>query len=238
MMKKWTALLLCALMMAVSAAGMAEGQGTLITVQGNASVNAQPDIVTITANAGVTGSSMLEAQELVSGIIAEATQKLTVLGVLESDIITTNYSYYPEYSYESVGRSLTGYSASHTLEITCRDIDMLDSVIAAVTDSGMSEIYNVSYGLSARDALYSEALALAIRSAEEKALTMAAASGKTIAGLVSVAENSSYDARYAVVTAAKGMAMDAAVEEAISPGIRSGSVSVSASVTAVYEAAE
>ena len=70
MMKKWTALLLCALMMAVSAAGMAEGQGTLITVQGNASVNAQPDIVTITANAGVTGSSMLEAQELVSGIIA------------------------------------------------------------------------------------------------------------------------------------------------------------------------
>lgn len=237
MMKKWMALLLCALMMA-AAAGMAEGQGTLITVQGNASVSAQPDIVTITANAGITGSSMLDAQEKVSGVIAAATEKLLALGVQESDIITSNYSYYPEYNYESAGRSVSGYSASHTLEIVCRDIEMLDSVIAAVTDSGMSEIYNVSYGLSSRAALYSEALALAIQSAEEKALTMAAASGKTIAGLVSVAENSSYDARYAVVSAAKGMAMDAAVEEAISPGIRSGSVSVSASVTAVYEAAK
>ena len=64
---------------------------------------------------------------------------------------------------------------------------------------------------------------------------MAVASGKTITGLASVTESGSYDARYAVVTAAKGLEMDNAVEE-LAPGIRSGSVSVSASVTAVYEA--
>ena len=235
MMKKWVALLLCALMMTTAAAGMAEGQGTLITVQGNASVTAQPDIVTLTANAGITGSSMLDAQEKVSAVIANVTEKLLALGVLESDIVTTNYSYYPEYNYEDTGRRLTGYQASHTLEITCRDIEMLDSVITAVTDSGMSEIYNVEYGLSEREALYSEALALAIQSAEKKALTMAVASGKTITGLASVTESGSYDARYAVITAAKGLEMDNAVEE-LAPGIRSGSVSVSASVTAVYEA--
>lgn len=240
-MKRWAALLLGALMAMTACGALAEApvppQDTAtITVQGNASVTAKPDIVTITANAGVTGNTMLSAQEQVSNVIAGATQKLLALGVKESDIVTTSYSYYPEYSYEDTGRRLTGYQAGHTLEITCRDIDMLDSVIAAVTDSGMSEIYNVSYGLSSRAALYSEALALAIQSAESKALTMAEASGQTITGLKSVAENSSYDARYAVNTVAKGAAMDAAVEEALSPGIRSGSVSVSASVTAVYEA--
>jgi len=233
--KRWTALVLCALMM-ISAAAFAEGpvRSTMITVQGNASVTAQPDIVTVTANAGVTGTSMLDAQEKVGGIVAEATGKLLELGVGEADIVTANYSYYPEYSYEETGRRLTGYSAGHTLEITCRDIEMLDAVIAAVTDSGMSEIYSVEYGLSSRTAFYSEALALAIRAAEEKALTIAAASGQTLTALVSVTENSGFDARYAV-TAAKGLAMDSAAEE-ISTGIRSGSVSVSASVTAVYEA--
>ena len=245
MTKRWMALLLGALMMLAACGATAEApvpmkDAATLPVPGNASVTAKPDIVTITANAGVTGNTMLAAQEQVSNVIAGATQKLLELGVLESDIVTTNYSYYPEYNYEDTGRRLTGYQAGHTLEITCRDIDMLDSVIAAVTDSGMSEIYNVSYGLSSRSELYSEALTLAIQSAENKALTMAAASGKTITGLVSVKENNSYDydARYAVTSSAKGAAMDAAVEEALSPGIRSGSVSVSASVTAMYAAGE
>lgn len=240
MMKKWTALLVAVLLMA-SACALAEAPApapVTITVQGNASVSAKPDIVTITANAGVTGNTMLAAQEMVSNVIASATEKLLALGVLDSDIVTSGYAYYPEYSYEDAGRRLTGYQAAHTLEITCRDIDMLDSVIAAVTDSGVSEIYNVSYGLSSRTELYNEALALAIQSAESKAMTMAAASGKTLTGLVSVTENSGYDARYAVNTLAKGAAMDEAVEESLSPGIRSGSVSVSASVTAVYAAGE
>ena len=240
--RKWAALLLLALMM-VAAVSSAEGMPpeaakTAITVQGNASVTAQPDIVTVTANAGVIGSTMLDAQEKVSGIVAEATRKLFELGVMESDIVTTSYSYYPEYSYEETGRRLNGYHAGHTLMITCRDIEMLDSVIAAVTDSGMSEIHDVSYGLSSRSELYAQALALAVQSAESKALTLAAASGKTITSLVSVTENSSYDARYAVNTMAKGAMLDEAAGESVSPGIRSGSVSVSASVTAVYEAAE
>ena len=234
-MKKKMSVMFCILMLMVGVAFAEEPQHrSTITVQGNASVTAQPDIVTITANAGVTGSSMLDAQEKVGGIVAAATSKLIELGVQEADIVTANYSYYPEYSYEETGRRLTGYSAGHTLLITCRDIEMLDAVITAVTDSGMSEIYSVEYGLSSRTALYSEALALAIRAAEEKALTMAAASGQTLTALVSVTENSGFDARYAV-TAAKGLAMDNAAEE-ISTGIRSGSVSVSAGVTAVYEA--
>lgn len=230
--------LLLAISLLLSSAALAENPDAscTITVQGNASVSAQPDIVTITANADVTGNTMLSAQEQVSSVIAGASEKLIALGVQESDIVTVNYSYYPDYSYDDTGRRLIGYQASHTLEIICRDLDMLDSVIAAVTDSGMSEIYNVSYGLSSRTELYSEALTLAIQSAESKALTMAAASGRTITGLESVTENASYDARYAVSSLAKGATMDAAVEESLEPGIRSGSVSVSASVTAVYRA--
>lgn len=207
-----------------------QGESAEITVQGTGTVTAVPDMVTLTVNASLTAGTILEAQTKVSEIVAGATGKLLELGVLSEDIVTTNYSYNPQYSYETDVRRLIGYQASHTLDITCRDVEMLDSVIGAVTDSGMSDIYNVSYDVADRGALYMQALQLAIQSAEEKAEAMAAAASKTIVELESLSENQSYDTRYAL----KGMAADEAA--GMNTGIRAGGVSVSASVTAVYSA--
>lgn len=203
---------------------------TQITVQGSGEVSALPDVVCITVSASMTAPGMMEAQEKVSAIVSETTRRLMELGVLGTDIVTVNYGYNPVYNYEKEERELTGYQASHTLEITCRDVMMLDSVIRAATDSGMTDIYNVSYDVADRSALYAAALELAVRAAEEKAMMMAAASGKTLTDLLSMTENQGYDARYAY----KGVAM--AEDSALSTGIRSGSVSVTASVTAIYGA--
>jgi len=70
--------LLLAVSLLLSGAALAENPDAscAITVQGNASVSAQPDIVTITANADVTGNTMLSAQEQVSSVIAGASEKL------------------------------------------------------------------------------------------------------------------------------------------------------------------
>ena len=219
--------LLFAMLLAIPAA-QADGL-TQITVQGNGSVSAQPDMVTIHVNASALEEGMLSAQHVISETVAKATQALLALGVAESDIITTSYGYYPRYSYEQDPPKLTGYQASHALEITCRDITQLDAVITALTDSGIAEINDVSYGVEDKRGLYKQALELAVRAAEEKAAALAAASGVTLTGLESLTENQGYDARYAMVTSAKG-------ENAIDTGIRSGSISVNASVTAVYTA--
>jgi len=226
--------ILLALLLLVSAGAMAEAvpapQQTTITVLGSGEVSALPDVVSVTVNASVTAPTMLEAQEKVSAIVTSATGKLMELGVLGTDIVTAGYGYNPVYSYENDVRTLTGYQASHTMDITCRDVMMLDSVIGVVTDCGMTDIYNVSYDVADRSALYTQALELAVRSAEEKALAVAAASGKTLTGLAALTENQGYDARYAY----KGVA--AAADGAVNTGIRSGSVSVTASITAVYDA--
>ena len=225
-MKKVIYMLLSAmLLMGVCAA--AQGEAT-ITVQGSGSVTAVPDIVTITVNASVMGATMYDAQVQVSTIVESATTMLLELGLQEADIVTTNYGYNPQYRYEEDARLLVGYQASHTMEITCRDIGLLDSVIGAVTDSGMTDIYNISYDVADRSALYRQAVELAVASAAEKAHVMAAAGGLTLGALESLTENQSYDARYAVTAMA---AKDAA---GINTGIRAGGVSVSASVTAVY----
>ena len=210
------------------AAGTAE-----ITVQGSAQLSADPDMVTVQTSASAKAGSMAAAQEQISAIIASATEKLLDLGVLGEDIVTSNYSYYPNYNYET--NTIIGYEANHSLSITCRDVEMLDSVIGVLTDCGLNQIYDVSFDISTRSQLYRQALELAIRAAEEKAQTMAAASGRTLTGLKSIEENAGYSEGYAVNARADMVTMEST---AAGTGIRSGGVSVSARVTAVYTAAE
>lgn len=193
-------------------------------------------MVTVTANASVSGRSVADAQEGMNAIVQSATQKLLDLGVEEKDIVTTSYTYNPtydyKYDYNSETPTVNGYQADHTLSITCKDVDMLDSVIGVVTDCGMSEIYNVEYDVSNRSELYRQALKAAIEEAAAKAEGMAEAAGMTIDHLESVTENTGFD-EYTVSTHDGAVSMKA---EAAGTGIRSGSVSVTASVTAVYEA--
>lgn len=233
-MKKWLAFVL-ALMLAIPAMAFADGRDADITAQGTATVTAEPDMVTVTANASVSAKTVGEAQEAMNKIIASVTDKLIQLGVAQDDIVTSNYSYYPTYNYDADTPTVSGYQANHTLSITCRDVDMLDSVVGVVTDSGMSEIYNVSYDVSNRSELYKQALALAIDAAAKKADVMAGAAGMTVFGLESISENGGYDAGYAVNSVADSGAVSMRAESA-ETGIRSGSISVTASVTAVYEA--
>ena len=243
--KKAFAALLCALLMLTCAAAMAEPAATPvpiviqsssagaaeITVQGSALLSADPDMVTVQTNASAMAGSMAAAQEQIAAAIENVTGKLMELGVLGEDIVTSNYSYYPNYNYET--NTIIGYEANHSLSITCRDVEMLDSVIGVLTDCGLNQIYDVSFDISTRSQLYRQALELAIRAAEEKAQTMAAASGRTLTGLKSIEENEGYSEGYAINARADMVAMKA---EAAGTGIRSGGVSVSARVTAVYTA--
>lgn len=241
MMKKTgCAVLLMIAMMCTGSLALAENPTALnaaaehpakITVQGTAQVKADPDQVTVTANTSVTAGTVGSAQEEMNKIVEKATAMLLELGVEDDDIVTNNYSYYPKYNYET--NTLIGYEANHTLAITCRDVEMLDSVIGVLTDSGFSQIYSVQYDVSNRNELYQQAMDLAIQRAEEKAVRMAQTSGMALTGLESLSENSGYNEGYHV-NAMADMAM--AKSESAATGIRAGSVAVSASVTAVYTA--
>ena len=200
-MKKIFAIAL-ALMLAIPALAFADGNDVQIVVQGAAEVTAAPDMVKVTANAGVSGKTIAEAQADTNKIIDAVTRKLLELGV-----------------------------ADDTLGITCRDVDMLDSVVGVLVDGGMSEIYGIEYDVSTRSELYQQALKLAIETAAKKADVMAKAAGQTVDHLESITENGSYN-EYMINmndSAARAQAEDSGT------GIRSGSISVKASVTAVYE---
>ena len=228
-MKRAAALLLTMAMAFSCALAFAQQEDTQITVQGSAQVSAEPDIGVVTANASVLEETVSGAQTRIGAIVDAACTALEALGVAKEDIVTQNYSYYPSYNHDAEVPQIVGYQANHTLEITCRDPQMLDSVIAAITDCGMSEIYNVTFDVSNREELYLQALCDAIDSAQMKAAHMAACGGMTLTGLISLDEGGSYVPNGGMLTYARK-------DAAAGTGIRSGSVSVSASVTAVYGA--
>lgn len=230
MMKKWMVLALAALMLMTAGLALADDDAE-ITAQGTAVVTGTPDVVTVTANASADAASVADAQDGISRIVESATAKLLELGVQEKDIVTSGFSCYPMYNYDTEPRRLIGYQANHTLQITCRDVEMLDSVIGAITDSGLTEIYDVSYDISNRSELYRQALALATQAAHEKAECLAQAAGLRLGALDSLTENAGNAEGFAVNAMA-----DMAKAEGTATGIRAGGVSVSASVTAVYEA--
>ena len=228
-MKKMLAVVLLMLL----CAPLALADGAEITAQGTAEISTRPDMFTVVSNVSITAGTVGKAQEAVAAVIADATTKLIELGALEEDVITENFSYYPEYDYSgSEGNPrLIGYRVNHSLRVTCRDLGMLDSVMGVLTDSGMTETWDVSFDISTRSELYRQALTLAIGAAREKAETMAAAGGLAITGVDSIQERSSGDvARYANTEDAVMLAGGK------SSGIRSGDVSVSASVTVVFDA--
>jgi len=230
-MKKCIALLTAALLLALSALALADG--ATITAQGTAQIAAEPDMFTIVSNVSLTEITVARAQEAVAAVIDSATAKLLELGAREEDIITQDFSYYPEYDYSGETQKLVGYRVNHSLRVTCRDLEMLDSVMGVLTDCGMTETWNVSFDISTRSELYRQALALAIGAAEEKADTMAQAAGLALSRVKDIVEHSSGDvARYANTEDSAVMMKGTASGS----GIRSGDVSVSASVTVVFNA--
>ncbi len=230
-MKKWIALALALTL--ILCVGLAVADETDITVQGSAELYSAPDMAYITANASVSAPTISEAQNALSGIIASVTDKLLALGIDGEDIVTQNYSYYPNYTYDTAIPTLTNYQANHTLRVVCRKLDDLDSIISALTAGGMTEIYSVGYDLSNRSELYREALVHAMSAARSKADIMAQAEGMTIRSLESVTEQGGYNDYGANYKEMATVAQDSG-----GTGIRAGSVTVSANVTAVFEAAK
>ena len=235
MMKKWMAALLAVLMLTGVAALAAADNDVQITATGSAQVTAVPDMFCVTANASARAETVGKAQEQIGAIVEQMKQALQAVGVAEDQIVTTGYGYYPAYDYSSYDENgvnkIIGYQANHTMRITCADPSLLDSVVTAITDAGITEIYDVQFDTSARKELYQRALELAVSDAQDKAARLASAGGVIITGVEELIENESYTCDPALLSAARAEKADG-----VSTGIQSGTVTVCASVTAVYDA--
>lgn len=156
-----------------------------------ATATAQPDrarinigVVTQAASAEAAASANARQLEAVIGRLR------TVLGP-GGEIKTVNYNVHPNYRYPKEGGppSITGYTASNTVEATTSDLKSVGRVIDAAAESGANAIQSLEFLLKNDRAVRARALAEAALQARANAEAMAAALGLKVERVLEVEES-------------------------------------------------
>ena len=149
-----------------------------ITVQGQGTVSAKPDLVTLSLGVQTTGKTSMEALALNSEQMTGVIAAIQEAGIEQEDIQTSGINLYPVYEDRSLvqpgeQREIIGYRASNSLSITVHDIDRAGSVLDAAVAAGANQVGGVQFGLSDTDTIVTDALIAAVKNAQAKAQTIA-----------------------------------------------------------------
>jgi hypothetical protein len=222
-------------------------------VTGEGEAVAIPDIAQFTFSVITEGGTNLESlQTQNSQKVNAAIEYVKSQGVEDKDIQTQGYQVSPRYQYFDCSSrpfplgqdvisnveacpppEIVGYSITQTVQIKMRDLEKAGSMLSGVVQNGANNVSQLSFTLDNRDAKESEARAMAIEKAKQKAQAVAKAGGFRVGRLLSIQESGiPYYPVYDRAVAEFGM--DGATA-APAPSIEPGSQDIQVNVTLVYE---
>ena len=222
--------LVCALfLMSCSGAFAAPQQETprpTLSVDGQGTGTAAPDMATVTIGVTTQGKDAAKAQNDNAWVSNQIQAAVRGLGIEEKDIQTRNYSFYPNYSTDKDHRNeVTGYTVNNSVIVVVRDIKLTGKVIDAALSNGANEINSLDFSASDTKAVRKVALLNAIQDARNKADIIAKGLGKRIVGIQNVSESTGY-----IETRRFGGNMLMAVAKDAATPITPGSLSLTANV--------
>jgi len=222
--------LVCALfLMSCSAAFAAPQQETprpTLSVDGQGTGTATPDMATVTIGVTTQGKDAAKAQNDNAWVSNHIQAAVRGLGIAEKDIQTRNYSFYPNYSTDKDRRNeVTGYTVNNSVIVVVRDIKLTGKVIDAALNNGANEINSLDFSASDTKAVRKVALLNAVQDARDKADIIAKGLGKRIVGIQNVSESTGY-----IETRRFGGNMLMAVAKDAATPIAPGSLSLTANV--------
>ena len=208
-----------------------------ITVNGQATAEVSPDLITVYFNVETTGTTSKEASDANSVIVTKLTNNLVALGFNENDLKTQGFNIYPEYDYAK-GQKFLDYKASNSLkiEIPVAQKDKTSSVVDAGTNAGAGISY-INFDLTPQ--LQQQAKTAAIKNASDdanvKAQALAVGFNKRLGRLVSVSLDQFNYYPGPIYASTMSGAAGAAEAKSATMDINPSNQEVSASVTAIYK---
>ena len=227
MKKILISMLVLTLALALYAPALADADKTL-TVQGSATVSVMADVVTLSVGVQTQGAVVSDAQSENARIMADVIAALKAAGIAQEDIMTSDFSVYNTNTWTDTP-AVPSYKVTNTLNITIYDLTRTGDIIDAATAAGANVLNGLTFDSTARNEAYQKALTRAVDDARVKAKVLTDAAGKTLGELVRIQSGEDYS-----YVGANG-AYDLKAPEASATSIVSGNITVSASVTLVYE---
>ena len=209
----------------------------LISVAGQGSVAAAPDMASITVGVASQAEDARSAVAANNAAMAALNKTLDGFDIEARDRQSRGFNVQPRYDNRRNTNGMpeiAGYSVSNQVTIRVRDLDRLGDLLGAVVDSGGNTINSLSFGNSNADALLDEARKLAVENARHKAELYADAAGGKLGRTVSIAEAGASVPRPELYQGS--VRMMAASD--MSVPISSGENEIRATVNAVYEFVE
>ncbi len=215
-----------------------------ITVTGEGEVFAVPDLATFSFAVSADAKTVSAAQEEVTKKVDAVLEAIRSLGVEEKDIKTTDYSVYPRYSYNQMPctqfscppsrQTLEGYTASHNVTVKVRKTDDAGKILAAAGEKGATNLSGISFTIDDPEELKSEARAMAIKDAREKASVLTHDLGVKLVRVVSYSDSSNGGV-VPYYREALGMGGADATAPAKAPNLPTGENKIQITVNVTYE---
>jgi uncharacterized protein len=202
-----------------------------IVVSGSGDATAVPDQVQLSAGVTTVAATADAALAENARKMTQVFDALRRLGVAGRAIQTSNFSVQPQYgdgARDGTPPRITGYQVSNQVDVTLGDVKKLGPALDALVAAGANQINSVNYTIKDQSALMTQARTAAIADAKARAETYAKAAGVSVGGVIAIEEAGSDTPRPMFRAAAF-------LNNVPSTPVASGELSISASVTVVFE---
>ncbi|WP_199763369.1 SIMPL domain-containing protein [Bradyrhizobium guangdongense] len=210
----------------LTAPARADDFPSAVTVSGEATISAAPDLAHIDAGVANDAKTAKEASDANNAAMGKVLLALKGAGIAEKDYQTSRLSLQPQYGQnKSSGASpVVGFRASNRVTVKIRDVTKVAGVIDALVNAGANDIGNISFEVTQASKLLDDAREQAVADARRKAEVYAKATGVTLGAPLSISEGGApvplFKAR---------MAAPMAAPAAVAPGEETLSVTVNVS---------
>ena len=201
-----------------------------VSVSAQGTVSVKPDMAEFQVRLIDTAPTAEQATALTAKKYRSVQQALRKSGVSAEDAVTQSFTVRQEWEWNSASRKkvFKGYTATHTLKVTVRNLADAGRVIDASVRAGADEIPVIGFASSKYEAKRREALSKAVDNAKKDARVMAAAAGMSLGTLLEMQTGTSpvYPLQRNMVQGMGEKALAAPVPTEISPGEQDVKVSV------------
>ncbi len=212
--------------------GNIESNEKLITVSASGSVTLTPDMATFNVEASETKKTTSEALNETNKKINEVLTILYKYGIDDKDISTNSINLSPRYNWEDGKQILIGQSASQSINVKLKNIDVLGKIIDEIGSISNINLYSINFDKEDKESAYNEARTKAVQNAIAKATTLVEAANMELGEPISISEGSiSPYVSYDRVNSSKMLMTESAMAPTQTP---TGELTITTSVNIIF----
>ena len=203
----------------------------VISVNGQATIEAAPDMATITVGVTQEAREADAALAATSAAVAEVLDRLKAAGIEYRDMQTRGLSLQPVWSnyrgQDDTPPRITGFVANNSIVVRVRDLGSLGRVLDQTVQDGANRFDGLQFGLQDPAPLEAEARKAAVRDAMARAADLAEAAGVVLGPIQSISESGGVSRPMQMEISAARASMDVP--------IAAGEVGIRGQVSMVFE---